>query len=506
MSTGSASIPLLKAAPEADQVAERLAGGPVGRARAVPHAGRRARRRVRRARRRRRAPCRRRVPGRRSSLTAEAPVSWPSGAFVRVDRLDAEARAGHRAQRAVRGRDRLAGPHDPPLHPADAGRAARVRPASTSRPSRRSCAATRRSAASAASLPLIENVPPVLRMRTGGVFLTPIGGHWRDLRSWRARVPALGFTLDTSHAALFHTFAGAYPSLWGLEGEEGLELGRYVEELGPAGEVAHVSNAAGVLGEGHALRRGRAGPRPRRRADRRAVPVRRRRDQRARPRALPVHEGGVRAVARALPNARRPVAAPAAPGARRAVRLAARHPPARPRPRGARARGGARRAARARDRRRGLDRPVAHDAARGLPPGAHHGARRARGGAHRRPPGSRRGEPRPLRARAVRRARPRAAGGGVRAARRPTSSCTSPPTSTSTGRSVIRRSSRRRTSTGAGTSCAARRRPARHRRRRVDGQGCAACIAVRAHEAAHGGPRRASRLSAPDRAGPPSGS
>ena len=28
MSTGSASIPLLKAAPEADQVAERLAGGP----------------------------------------------------------------------------------------------------------------------------------------------------------------------------------------------------------------------------------------------------------------------------------------------------------------------------------------------------------------------------------------------------------------------------------------------------------------------------------------------
>ena len=29
--------------------------------------------------------------------------------------------------------------------------------------------------------PLIENVPPILRMRTGGVFLSQIGGHWRDL-------------------------------------------------------------------------------------------------------------------------------------------------------------------------------------------------------------------------------------------------------------------------------------------------------------------------------------
>jgi len=27
-------------------------------------------------------------------VTAEAPVAWPSGAFVRVDRLDEEARAG----------------------------------------------------------------------------------------------------------------------------------------------------------------------------------------------------------------------------------------------------------------------------------------------------------------------------------------------------------------------------------------------------------------------------
>src|SRR5207244_1763 len=67
--------------------------------------------------------------------------------------------------------------------------------------------------------PLIENVPPVLRMRTGGVFLSPVGGHWEDLLAWRAHVPELGFTIDTSHAALFRSFAGAYPSLFGLESD-----------------------------------------------------------------------------------------------------------------------------------------------------------------------------------------------------------------------------------------------------------------------------------------------
>src|SRR5262249_60746162 len=93
-------------------------------------------------------------------------------------------------------------------------------------------------------------VPPVLRMRQGGVFLSPIGGHWRDLLAWRERIPELGFTLDTSHAALFKNFAAAYPSLFDLESDEELDLMRYVEELGPASEVAHVSDAHGLLGEG----------------------------------------------------------------------------------------------------------------------------------------------------------------------------------------------------------------------------------------------------------------
>ena len=248
MSTGSASIPLLKAAPEAEQVAERLAGGPwaglelclmprdVRDDRAIAQGADVVRRAVD-------------ASGSEVVLTAEAPVAWPSGAFVRVDRLDAEARAGiaRSARFAAAIGSRVLTIHlFIPQTPAELRASGSVDEPAVEAFLR--CYA--QECGERGVTPLIENVPPVLRMRTGGVYLTPIGGHWRDLLAWRARIPALGFTLDTSHAALFHTFAGAYPSLWGLEGEEGLELGRYVEELGPAGEVAHVSNAAGVLGEG----------------------------------------------------------------------------------------------------------------------------------------------------------------------------------------------------------------------------------------------------------------
>src|SRR5919204_491495 len=205
MSTGSNAIPLLKAAPEPNQLADRLEGGPwrgieialmphhiaseeaLDQAvQAVDGAG-----------------AHRPIP----SVTAEVPVAWPSGAFVRVDRLDEEG---------VEGSFRFSAP-------GCRGRGV---------------------------TPLIENVPPVLRMRTGGVFLSPIGGHWRDLVAMRERIPALGFTIDTSHAALFRSFATAYPSLFGLASDHEIDLARYVEELGPHAEVAHVSDAHGLLGEG----------------------------------------------------------------------------------------------------------------------------------------------------------------------------------------------------------------------------------------------------------------
>src|SRR3954452_1519041 len=90
MSSGSAAIPLLKAAPEADQVADRLAGGPwrglelclAPRHVATPEALAAA------------IAVRRGAADAGHVLTAECPVAWPSGAFVRVDRLDEEARRG----------------------------------------------------------------------------------------------------------------------------------------------------------------------------------------------------------------------------------------------------------------------------------------------------------------------------------------------------------------------------------------------------------------------------
>jgi nucleoside-diphosphate-sugar epimerase/sugar phosphate isomerase/epimerase len=251
MSTGFDAITLLKAAPEPAQIAERLEGGtPRGielclgprdvesdeRVAAVTEAARAA------------------LPERDFAVTAEAPVSWPSGAHVRVDRLDDEARAG-----IERSAEFAAGVGSPvltihlftPKSPEEFRSDWRPDGAGVDEDEvERFLSFFAEACRSRGVTPLIENVPPILRMRTGGVYLSPVGGHWRDLLDWRARIPELGFTVDTSHAALFRAFAAAYPSLFALGDPDELDLGRYVEELGPAAEVAHVSNAHGVLGEG----------------------------------------------------------------------------------------------------------------------------------------------------------------------------------------------------------------------------------------------------------------
>jgi FlaA1/EpsC-like NDP-sugar epimerase len=182
-------------------------------------------------------------------LTAECPVAWPSGAFVRVDRLDDEAKRGIEASARF-----AAGIGAPvltihlfvPMGPEtyrDHGALDE------------DAVAEYLSFYAAACLgegvtPLIENVPPVLRMRTGGVFLTPVGGHWRDLREWCGRIEGLRTTFDTSHAALFEHFTAAYPSLFGLADDAELSLERWVDELAGLVDVAHVSDAHGLLGEG----------------------------------------------------------------------------------------------------------------------------------------------------------------------------------------------------------------------------------------------------------------
>jgi nucleoside-diphosphate-sugar epimerase/sugar phosphate isomerase/epimerase len=244
MSTGSNAIPLLKSAPEPDQLADRLDGGDwrgielallpthVASDDAVA-----------------RAVDATRAVSADLTVTAEAPVAWPSGAFVRVDRLDGEARAGieRSAEFAARVGSAVVTIHlFVPLSPEEFRGAGPIDDDAVESFLRFYASAC----TSRGVIPLIENVPPILRMRTGGVFLSPIGGHWRDLLEWRERVPELRFTVDTSHAALFRSLVAVYPGLFGLESSEDLELERYVEELGPHAEVAHVSDAHGLLGEG----------------------------------------------------------------------------------------------------------------------------------------------------------------------------------------------------------------------------------------------------------------
>jgi nucleoside-diphosphate-sugar epimerase/sugar phosphate isomerase/epimerase len=246
MSTGL----LLKAAPEPDQLADRLAGGPwrgIELGLNTAHVASEA------ALARAIESSLRALEGLDMLVTAEAPLAWPSGSFVSVDRLDAEARTG--IERSVEFAAAVGSPVLTvhlfiPQAPEEFSRS--VDRAAVERFLRfyaETCLAR-------GVTPLIENVPPVLRMRTGGVFLSPIGGHWRDLVECRDRIPELSFTLDTSHAALFRSFAAAYPTLFGLASDEELDLARYVEELGPHAEVAHVSDAHGLLGEGLPYGRG----------------------------------------------------------------------------------------------------------------------------------------------------------------------------------------------------------------------------------------------------------
>src|SRR5262245_54105957 len=190
MSTGFDAIPLLKAAPDPGQIAERLEHGASrgielclgprdvesdDRMAAVTEAARAA------------------LPDRDFAVTAEAPVSWPSGAHVRVDRLDDEARAG-----IDRSAEFAAGVGSPVLtiHLFTPQTAEEVRTgwrqdgASVDEEEvERFLRFFADACAGRGVTPLIENVPPILRMRTGGVYLSPVGGHWRDLLEWRGRIP-----------------------------------------------------------------------------------------------------------------------------------------------------------------------------------------------------------------------------------------------------------------------------------------------------------------------------
>jgi hypothetical protein len=113
----------------------------------------------------------------------------------------------------------------------------------------------------AGTVPTVENMPPVLRMRRTDFVFTPIGMASADLRWLVERLPGLRLLPDTSHTGLYMNARRlepdpAYP--WSaplanylkLLPAEAPGLVGYMDSLVPHVENAQISNAAGVLGEG----------------------------------------------------------------------------------------------------------------------------------------------------------------------------------------------------------------------------------------------------------------
>jgi hypothetical protein len=112
----------------------------------------------------------------------------------------------------------------------------------------------------AGTVPTVEHMPPVLRMRRADFAFTPIGMASADFRYLVEWLPGLRVLVDTSHAGLYLnarrlSVDSSVP--WNLP------LRRYLDALPeeppdlvgfmgafPALENAQISNAAGLLGEG----------------------------------------------------------------------------------------------------------------------------------------------------------------------------------------------------------------------------------------------------------------
>jgi len=135
----------------------------------------------------------------------------------------------------------------------------------------------------AGTVPTVENMPPVLRMRRSDFAFTPIGMASEDLRWLVERIPGLEILVDTSHAGLYlnarrlepdpgHVWSEPLRSYLNLLPREARaevrpgvppeahpevpDLIGYMQSLGPALRNAQISNASGVLGEGLAYAEG----------------------------------------------------------------------------------------------------------------------------------------------------------------------------------------------------------------------------------------------------------
>ncbi|MCL5111010.1 MAG: sugar phosphate isomerase/epimerase [Chloroflexi bacterium] len=109
-------------------------------------------------------------------------------------------------------------------------------------------------------VPTIENLPAVARMRESAFVYSLIGMAAEDLLHYAGRLSGLRLTCDTSHAQLYLNAAAADPEALAPElaavarfvadPHAAGSLGDYLQRLGGLLYEGHVSNAAGLLGEG----------------------------------------------------------------------------------------------------------------------------------------------------------------------------------------------------------------------------------------------------------------
>jgi len=109
--------------------------------------------------------------------------------------------------------------------------------------------------------PIIENVPPVLRMRESRYLYTPLGMAPEDLVWFLDRCPGLMITLDVSHAQLYVNARNmadqgdadpdVEPLMRYLRRFASIDsVDAFLDAFGSSIFEAHVSNASGLLGEG----------------------------------------------------------------------------------------------------------------------------------------------------------------------------------------------------------------------------------------------------------------
>lgn len=108
--------------------------------------------------------------------------------------------------------------------------------------------------------PTIENIPPVARMREDAVVFSALGVEPADLVTCCEQLPGLRITFDTSHAGLYLNALAASPTETPADSRPAVEryrampqastLDEYLDAIARWVVNVHISNAAGLLGEG----------------------------------------------------------------------------------------------------------------------------------------------------------------------------------------------------------------------------------------------------------------